>query len=269
MKAIPYFLAIIVAGGAAFFSFSVSGKFDTLQKDRLTTISTNKETIAKAEAAEKNIKDEKALLVASQDKQELVTQSISTIKSANSTLKSDIGKLDQELEAQTGEFTQLEKALEEVNKTLENLGGGVTLENLAEKITEIEQSKTDKQKKLEDLQTLVSGAEKSLATKRAEADRLVTRGIERNSRISRNSMEAVVTAVNQEWGFLVIGAGSNSGFTPQTSLLVQRDGRKIGRVRPSSIEPTQTIAEIDLESLAAGVRIQPGDRVILATPAGN
>lgn len=269
MKAIPYFLAIIVAGGAAFFSFSVSGKLEKLQKDRLSTISSNKETVAKAEAAEKNIKDEKALLVASQDKQELVNQSISTIKATNSTLKSDNSKLDDELTSQKGEFTQLENALTEVNKILETLGGGVTLENLAEKIAGIEQSKADKEKKLEELQALVSGAEKSLATKRAEADRLVTRGIERNSRIGRNSMEAVVTAVNQEWGFLVIGAGSNSGFTPQTSLLVQRDGRKIGRVRPSSIEPTQTIAEIDLESLAAGVRIQPGDRVILATPTGN
>ncbi len=269
MKAIPYFLAIIVAGGAAFFSFSVSGKFQNLQKDRLSTISTNKETVAKAEFAEKNIKDEKALLVASQDKQELVTQSISTIKSSNSTLRSEISKLDDELKSQDGEFIQLEKALDEVNKTLANLGGGVTLDNLAEKIAEIDQSKADKQKKQEELQTLVAGAEKSLATKRAEADRLVTRSIERSSRIGRNSMEAVVTAVNQEWGFLVIGAGSNSGFTPQTSLLVQRDGRKIGRVRPSSIEPTQTIAEIDLESLAAGVRLQPGDRVILATPTGN
>jgi hypothetical protein len=52
-------------------------------------------------------------------------------------------------------------------------------------------------------------------------------------------------------------------------LIVQRDGRRIGRVRPSSIEPTQTIGEIDFESLATGVRIQPGDRVILATPTSN
>jgi hypothetical protein len=50
---------------------------------------------------------------------------------------------------------------------------------------------------------------------------------------------------------------------------VERDGRKIGKVRPSAIEPTQTIAEIDLESLAAGVRLQPGDRVIIAAPFTN
>ena len=114
-----------------------------------------------------------------------------------------------------------------------------------------------------------AAAEKLLEKNRAEVDRLVKRDIERNSRIGRNSMESVVTAVNQDWGFLVIGAGSNSGFTPQTSLIVERDGRLIGRVRPSSIEPTQTIAEIDFNSLASGVRMQPGDRVILAKPTSN
>ena len=101
--------------------------------------------------------------------------------------------------------------------------------------------------KLDELETLVGSSEKMLAGSRADFDRLVKRDIERNSRIGRNSMEAVVTAVNQDWGFIVIGAGSNSGFTPQTSLIVQRDGRLIGRVRPSSIEPTQTIAEIDFQ----------------------
>ncbi|MEO7101291.1 MAG: hypothetical protein ABI162_18205 [Luteolibacter sp.] len=269
MKAILYVLAIVITGGAAFFSFSHSGKFQDLQKERLSTIASNKEITAKADVADKNIKDEKALLVASQDKQEAVTQSISTLKAESTTLKGDIAKLDQDIEGQTEEFTQLEKTLEEVKTSLKGLGADVTLENLPDKITEIEDTKKAQTAKLDELETLVSGAEKSLATNRAEADRLVTRGIERNARIGRNSMEAVVTAVNQDWGFLVIGAGSNSGFTPQTALLVERDGRKIGRVRPSSIEPTQTIAEIDLESLSSGVRIQPGDRVILATPTSN
>ena len=76
----------------------------------------------------------------------------------------------------------------------------------------------------------------------------------------------MVTAVDQDWGFLVIGAGSNSGFSPQTGLLVTRDGHLIGRVRPSSIEPNQTIAEIDFKSIAAGARIMPGDRVMLGKP---
>ncbi|MEX1115024.1 MAG: hypothetical protein WEB53_07230 [Akkermansiaceae bacterium] len=269
MKAILYALAILVAGGAAFFSFSHSGKFEALEKDRVSTIGNNKAVTADADVADKNIKDEKALLLASQDKQELVTQNISNLKAAGNVMKNEITKIDEDLAGQDEEFAQLEKTLKEVNEILSDLGGDVTLDNLAEKIAEIEENKAAKETKLEELETLVTGAEQTLSSNRAESGRLSTRNVERNARINRNSMQAVVTAVNQDWGFLVIGAGSNSGFTPQSSLIVQRDGRRIGRVRPSSIEPTQTIAEIDFDSLATGVRIQPGDRVILATPLSN
>lgn len=269
MKAIFYVVAILVACGAAFFSMKHSGKFEALEKDRAETIAKNTATTATADVADKDIKELRAKLAASTEKQGLLDQSVSSLKSAGSALTNDLSKLDADFKVQEDEFAQLNKALDEVNKILEALGGGVTLETLPEKIQQIEDDKKAKQVKLEELDTLVGGSEKTLATARAEMDRLSKRTIERSSRIGSNSMEAVVTAVNQEWGFLVIGAGSNSGFTPQTTLLVERDGRKIGRVRPSSIEPTQTIADIDLESLAPGVRIQPGDRVILAKPSSN
>lgn len=269
MKAIFHIVAIVAACGAAFFSFSHSSKFKAVEAERLETIDTNKTTTAKVEAAGKEIKDLKVKLAAAEERKELLTQSVSSLKSATSATQSELKRHDEELKVQDGEFSELNKTLEEVNVILADLGGGVTLDTLPEKIQEIEDDKTARQKKLEELETLVAGAEKSLSGSRAELDRLAKRVVERSSRISRNSMEAVVTAVNQDWGFLVIGAGSNSGFTPQTPLLVERDGRKIGRVRPSSIEPTQTIAEIDLKSLSAGVRLQPGDRVILAKPTSN
>lgn len=269
MKAILYALAILVAGGAAFFSYSQSVKFKDVQNTRLSTIANNKEVTDKTDVADKKIKDEKALLAASQDKQESLKQSVETLKATGLTLKNDEAKIDTDLAAQDVEFAQLDKALQEVKSALADLGQDITFENLPEKIAQIEQNRDEKKKKLDELETLVSGAEKDLATKRTESDRLVTRSVERSARINRNAMQAVVTAVNQDWGFLVIGAGSNSGFTPQTALIVKRDGRTIGRVRPSSIEPTQTIAEIDFDSLATGVHLQPGDHVILAKPNSN
>jgi len=47
---------------------------------------------------------------------------------------------------------------------------------------------------------------------------------------------------------------------------VKRDGRVIGQLKPSSVEPKQTIFEIDFDSMAPGVRIRPGDRVFMAQP---
>lgn len=269
MKAILYVVAILAAVGATYFTLDHTKKFEALEKDRLATIATNKDVSANASATEKDLSDQKALLTRAESKREELTQSITTLKSAGSTLEREVAELDETMKSQDAEFLELDKTLKEVNTILQGLGGGVTLDTLPEKIQQIEEDKKGKQTKFEELQTLVGAAEKLLEKNRAEVDRLVKRKIERNSRIGRNSMEAVVTAVNQEWGFLVIGAGSNSGFTPQTSLIVQRDGRLIGRVRPSSIEPTQTIAEIDFESLSPGVRIQPGDRVMLAKPTSN
>jgi hypothetical protein len=269
MKAIAYIIAIAIALGAAFFSFSHSSKFAELEKKHLSAMTAAQEVNAKLAAAEKNIKDEKALTVAAEDKLETAKQNISSIKTAGATYSTQATKLDAQLVQQASEQVLLDKTLEDVKSSLQGLGTDVTMDNLAEKIVEIDEGIKTKKTKLEELETLTAGAEKLLTSNRAEAGRLATRYVERNARIRRNATQAVVTAVNQEWGFLVIGAGSNSGFSPQTSLLVQRDGVKIGRVKPSSIEPNQVIAEIDLDSLATGVRIQPGDQVLLATPAAN
>lgn len=269
MKAILYVVAILVAGGAAYFTLEHSRKFGDLQKVRLETIATNKEVSANADVKEKELKDAKGELAASETKREEVTASIAALKSTGSTLERDVAELDNTLKGQEEEFAVLEKTLEQVNAILKDLGEDINLDNLTDKIEQIDNDRKARIAKVEELETLVGAAEKLLASNRAEVDRLVKRKIERGARIGRNSMESVITAVNQDWGFLVIGAGSNSGFTPQTPLIVQRDGRLIGRVQPSSIEPTQTIAEIDFKSLSPGVRLQPGDRVMLAKPNAN
>lgn len=269
MKAILYVVALLVTGGAAYFTLEHSRKFEELQQVRLKTIADNKAVSANADVKEKELKDERAVLAAAETKREELTQSISALKSSGSTLERDVAELDNELKAQDEEFAELDKTMKEVQEILKSLGEDITIDNLAEKIQQIEDDKKAKIGTLDEKNTLIEGAEKLLAKNRDEADRLVKRKVERDARIGRNSMESVITAVNQDWGFLVIGAGSNSGFTPQTSLIVERDGRFVGRVRPSSIEPTQTIAEIDFKSLAVGVRLQPGDRVILSKPTSN
>ncbi|MCX6876712.1 MAG: hypothetical protein NTW21_23320 [Verrucomicrobia bacterium] len=267
MKAILYIIAILATGGAAYFSFDHSVKFKAQQKVRIEAIETNRVVTANAEGTEKELKIEQGVLKTVKDQREETTQSIAALKSNETGLKRQVGELDGTLEEQNQEKASLQKTIEEIKLVLKELGNDVTLDNLAKKIDEVTENKKNLERQLEEKETLVAAAEKKLAKNKDEADRLTQIKMKRNVRISRNAMEAVITAVNQDWGFVVIGAGSNTGFTPQTSLLVKRDGRLIGRLRPSAIEPTQTIADIILESLAAGVRLQPGDRVILAKPA--
>jgi len=262
-------LAILVCGAAAYFTITQNEKFDGEQQARYLAIDTNKKVTSEADATDVKIEEERRLLKISKDNLATATASVDNLTSDSRRLKGELAKLDAELAEQQVEFDDINKAIEEVKVILKDLGGDVDEDNLPEKVAEIEEDIKVKREKVDELNTLIEGAEKSLATKKETVAQLMGRKDARNLRIERNAMEARVTAVDQDWGFLVIGAGSNSGFTPQTTLLVQRNGILIGRVKPSAIEKTQTIAEIDTKSLAPGVRIQPGDLVMLEKPATN
>jgi hypothetical protein len=269
MKAILHVIPILAVLVGGYFTLEHRRKFGELETVRLKTKADNRMVSANADAKETELKKAKEILAAAEQKREELDQGLASQQSVASTLEREVADLDSTLKSQEEEFEEVNKAREEVASILSDLGQDVSIENLAEKIQEVEEDRKSQQAKLEELETLVGAARKALASNRSEIDRLVKREAERSARMSRNSMEAVVTAVNQDWGFLVIGAGSNSGFTPQTGLIIQRDGRMVARVTPSAIEPTQTIAEIDFESVSPGVRLQPGDRVILAKPAAN
>ncbi len=268
MKVILSLLPILIAAAAGYFSFAQTGKFKEVQERHLASLETIKGLSAEMGVIDKNLSDQRKRIADEKGVLESTVANISNFKSANLALKNGLAKVDQELAAQDADFAELDKAMAEVSAVAASIGD-VSLDNLAEKIEEIEKSKTDKQARLDELTTLAGAATKALGTAREDADRIALRATERTTRIARNSISARISAVDQEWGFVVIGAGRNSGFTPQTSLIVERDGQRIARVKPSSVEASQTIAEIDLKSLAPGVRLQPGDRVILATPATN
>lgn len=266
MKASFYVLAILIIAGAGYFTYEHSRKFEELQKIRLETIKTNKDEDATAQATVADLRKELATLAAAEQKKVELTQELSALKATGATLERNVADLDGTIKEQDAEFAELDKTMKEVQEILKDLGEGITIENLPEKIQAVNDDKKQKDLKMEELNTLVGTAEKLLATNRAELDRQVKHDLQRNTNIGHNSREAVISSVNQDWGFVVIGAGSSTGFTPQTTLLIKRDGRVIGRVQPSSIEPGQTIGEIDFKTLAPGVRVQPGDRVILEKP---
>lgn len=269
MKAILYVVAILVLGGAAYFTLEHKRKFVELDAIRLKAISDNKTISANADAIDVELKKVHAETLVTAQKREELSQALELAKKAGDDLTSEMRGLDAKLKVQADEFAEVDEVRKEIANALKDLGGELSLESLGDKIKQIDDDLKAKQAELEEFETNVTTAETKLTNTRDEIDRLMKRDVERSARIGRNTMEAVVTAVNPEWGFLVIGAGSNSGFTPQTSLLIQRDGKYIARVTPSSVEPTQTIAEIDTENFATGIRIQPGDKVILEKPSAN
>lgn len=269
MKAILYVLALLAIGGAGYLSYENLNKFENQKQIKIETISKNNDMSKKGDAKQVELDKEKAALTAATSDKADAEASLENLEAKEKTLRRDLAELEGTLEEQKEKLANIEKTRVALENQLKEAGEDVTFENLAEKVQQIEDDKKEKTKQLGELESLVEAAQKVVETNQAEIARLADRAAARDSRIRRNAMESVVSAVNDDWGFVVIGAGSSTGFSPQTRLLVKRDGRLIAELKPSSIEPSQTIAEIDLESVAPGARIQPGDRVILANPATN
>ena len=143
---------------------------------------------------------------------------------------------------------------------------------------------SDLQSQVDDLRHQLDGAEKEkalLAEKLQDAQqrpaqikeapkaetrkRRETASVQRESSSShRAGVHGAVLAYNQAYNFVVLNLGARNGVEPNSEMLVLRDGTLIGKIRISSVEPATAIGDIMSNSLARGVQVQPGDRVIYA-----
>jgi len=269
MKIAFLILTFLVCGIAAYFSLSHREMFQSQQDTRLQTISTNKNVTANAEATEAEIVVQEGILQEAQQERATATAALESLTSTGRGLNNQVQELDTTLASQQTEISNLNATIAETTAALAEFGDNVTIGTISENISALERERDTLVERRDELIELTKAAERNLADKQADATRIAERTASRNAQLALNATEAVISAVNHDWGFVLIGAGSNSGFSPQATMVVQRDGRVIGRVRPSAIEPTQTIAEIDYGTLPTGVRFQPGDRVMLAEPVAN
>jgi septal ring factor EnvC (AmiA/AmiB activator) len=263
MKAILNILVIALCGGGIYFAQQANVKHQEQISQWEAAKADNKKLGDNIKAAQGELATEQDGLAQAKTDFSEKEAALDAAKSTEKTMLRQLAESEALLEEQAAQIEQQNKLIEEAKKILP----GVTVDNIGDKIAEIEQNKKDQTKKLEELETLVASATKDVSQNKENIADLAARKAKRDEKIRSNAKEAVITAVEADWGFVVIGAGSNVGFTPQTKLLVKRDGVLIGRINPTSIEPSQTIAEIETSSLAPGASIQAGDRVILAVPA--
>ena len=251
---------------AAYFTLEYTKDFQDEQNLRLATKKENREVTALADQKEVELKQAQEALTATKATRVAAQDRIANLKGNIVTLRNSI----KQNEAALAKFKQQQKKFEdtkaEVAKLANELNMNFNIDNVEQHLASMKETKAQRVERVDELNVLIAAAKKSIEENTAELARQVAREEARQLKINRGALEAVITGVQQDWGFLVIGAGANQGFTPTSTLLVKRDGRMIGKVRPSSIEPTQTIAEIIFPSLAPGVRIQPGDLVIFDDP---
>ena len=259
-------IVLIVCVTGIYFSLEQKRLFEEEQNLRLEKKDENIRITALADAKEVDLKKAKEALAETQRIKSETEVRIANLKSEAATMRSEIKEQEAFLAVYKRQEKKLEETTAEVDALADKLDLDFDIDDIEEFLNDMKETKEQRVTKLDELDVLITGAEKSIEENTSELARQVAREERRQMKITRSGLEAVITGVQQDWGFLVIGAGSNSGFTPQSELIVERDGRMIAKIRPSSIEPTQTIAEINFDTLEPGVRIQPGDKVIIRNP---
>ena len=271
MKKTVSFFIIILLGAlvATYFTLDRSKSFEFEQAKRLEYEDMKKTYLqnwGKTRERSKQFQEDLTGLI--RNREEMKVQ-LSSIRGKIGQLEDSIATAQGKISAHEANLANIRTKRVEVQDRLQKLGEGITIDNLADKIEEAEEDQADLTKELSELEVVLVAANKKLEDTKSTLERLESRETDRAKRIQMGSMQASITGANHDWGFVVIGAGSDDGFTPQSTLIVERNGQMIGRVRPSSIEAHQTLAEIIYKAMAPGVRFQAGDKVILPATSSN
>jgi len=268
MKTIFYILSVLVIGASAYFAFENKAKLLNERAVYDEAFATNANVTASIKTTLKNLDDTKQALTASKAKHEELKATKSNEEAKERSHLASVEKYETEIEdhdAKLAEFAEIEAKVKEMMKGID-----IPFARIGEEIEKLKSQQKGLQKDFEELEVTILGLEKNVSSNKDEVARLQSRLVDMRQRIARNSLQGRITAVDPVWGFVVVNLGDkNSNITAQSDLLVYRDGVFLGRLDIQSIEPNQTISDIDLKHLRPGQRIRPGDTVILAKTVGN
>lgn len=146
-----------------------------------------------------------------------------------------------------------------------NISDPQELVDLAE---EAKKTREELKTQLEEKNTLLAAINKKVAGEEGKVSKLQQEQKTFRDLASVNRKEFSVTEVDPEWGFVVVNGGSSSELDPAGVLLVTRGGRNIAKLKITSLEKRQLIADIVPGSLSPGNRVEVGDQVMLLNPRG-
>lgn len=263
MKNILLIVAALLTLGASYLSYSNNQKLGNINEEA-EELAARKENLAKSvdeaeeELAEANaaVKEAEALIAGKKADLDIAKSKINSLKKSQSKFEDNLATIDSDIE-------DLGKLESEVQNTLAEFGMN-DISELPDKISSLKKDIRDEEDNLSNINIVTEELETSIAAKESEKDSITSRIASIKKTISNNSLVGRITAVNSDWGFVVINKGSvNSSLGENQELLVSRGGRYIGKVTVSTLEENQSICDITPTTLKYGTKVFPGDLVIL------
>ena len=163
----------------------------------------------------------------------------------------------------TKKMTDDDTQLADLQKQVANLpkaAPGAPPEDIAKKIDDLT-------KERDELKVVKEGLESQTKSALAQVASLQREQQARATGASMNGLRGQVLAVDHNWNFVVLNLGNRNGVNNNASMIIQRGGSMVGRVKITSVEPSQSVADIVPNSVPAGIDVRPGDTVVF--PGGS
>jgi septal ring factor EnvC (AmiA/AmiB activator) len=263
---LPIF-TILAAGAVIYFALEADKSVKELQ----SVLAKTKADLARTKSELADTKDKLAQTEAKLKETETELETTKTTLTQTKAERDDAKRLltdkETELAAIRDQLKSVETSLTEVlgpdwKANVSSLKD--TIQKLADQAKELQTKLDAKEKELAEQKTLAD----TMKVQRDESEKRATSLEEKERKRAAGIMELTregrVVAVNSGWGFVVLNVGDRQGAITNKRMVVMRGGEAVGRVRISSVEPNQSIADI-VPGSTRSKGIQPGDTVVMET----
>jgi Skp family chaperone for outer membrane proteins len=227
--------------------------------ETVATLDTTKSSLAtrttELTGKTKELEETTASLETTTAEKQTAEASLATTEAALDKSESELTDVKGQVATKDGEIQSLNDQIKEKDVTIAQLTVPGTTPSDAT-------ASTGPTPREQELEALVASLEEKNTELRSENETFTKKEDDRKQMVMRDGLEGQVLAVNPAWNFVVLSIGDNRGVVNNAELLLKRDGRYLGKVRVTSVEPSTSIADIVANSVPAGIAVQPGDRVI-------
>ncbi|MES2594884.1 MAG: hypothetical protein V4662_06095 [Verrucomicrobiota bacterium] len=256
MTKVLFILSAVIILVSAFFAYQNGREFTRV---RVAVIALNNDVKKSLDEANKSVTEVNGVVASIATVQGELDVEGEKVKSQ----KLKLAQIDNDLKRDQDMLESNNKELADLRQKLEKLPKGMKPETMVEEINSMKKSTAELQSQAEMKKKDVVAEEEKMGQARKEYEEVVRKIEDRKKSFDRNSLVARVVAVNDAWGFVVIDAGQASGINEATKLLVTRGNQTVGKLSIISVQGNRTVANILPETVARGMSIAPGDRVIL------
>ncbi len=210
----------------------------------------------------------KAELKKTQEELEVTKADLESTRGKLRETEATLATTKSELDKTKSDLAMLEGKLKEISDKLATFGG-VNIDELKGKIDEMAAKVKDQEMKIGTLEkekieltnavASLEGTLKQKEEKIALDGKIIKKHVDK---IMEKGIRGRVMAVNPGWGFAVLSIGDKQGAAASRIMIVGRNGQAIGKVKITTVEANQSIADIIPGTFVRGMSVEPGDDVI-------